>query len=545
MAPVEEGVTAPHEEDDSDSLPSMHPLKSPFYSFHDESDEDGQSLSDDDSEVSGDSSYSSSADCSSMPDDRSLRLADLQRDYLESQAAVVPPVCSEDDQLKHPGQTPGPPRNEIPLYDVRRLAEEPPYSTIYPGAFYTTEDKHYRELIKRLDKARCPKYMFKSVLDWAKAADADGFRWRHDHPDRDAYTRKLQQRFSLPPPTTVNVGLEYAQGTSQSYRSVDVVIWDAGSQIQRLLTNHELMMPQNLVINDPDDPYAPYIPDKRGDELQDAQLFQNAQRELRKNPKDFVIGTQIYANKTHATINGRYTLEPWVMCLSITNSRTRARWEAWIVLGYITDIKLSTAENDYLNATKVGELISINCRNYHRQLDVILRGYRKIQYGVEMYVAVAYTPEVRNVILPLLNINGDGMSSDKLCARFANYDPNKIDRLVWNCNCPSSETHLPNATCKFNEQDDIEPLVRDALGLSGCSPEEQQHAIKELHNYAMYPVYLAFYRTLNANKKHGVYGMIGTNLMHAFDEGLIPKIEEIFLLRVGGKKAKTLVDRLL
>jgi len=265
----------------------------------------------------------------------------------------------------------------------------------------------------------------------------------------------------------------------------------------------------------------------------------------RAGTDDVVVGLEVYGDKTHVDLKGRFTLEPWVAALSILNQKTREKWEAQVLLGYITDVKLSSAECGLLNATHVGELTGIKVRNYHRQLSCLLRRVRQIQWGIKMHAAVCHVEEVRNFIFPILSAKGDGKNNDGVCGRYQSFQAGTVDRLCWVCNCPSLETHVPDKRCTWNTQKDIEPLIRDALGLSGCDDATQKHAMSVLKDYATTPVDIAFFHTLNADIVHGIYGMTPIDLMHAFDEGLLPYIQEIFLLRVGGNVRLALLDRLL
>ena len=490
--------------------------------------------------------------CNRMHDDSSLNSSlnsifdcDAQLEKLQKECADQ---CVEQVHNKGKGcdDVWSPPRqDEVPIYDVRRLAKEPPCSTIHTGMF-SVQDKHYLHLMRHLDAVRAPKHMFKTVLEWAKDASSDGFDFMQNHPDRNQFVEQLQKRFRLPPPTIVTIGLEYAQGSSQCHRSVDVVVWDVAWQIQRLMNDYYLMHPDNLVLNDPKNPYEPHIPSKRGDEYQDGRLFQDAQKRLRIGPIDLVIGTELYGDRTHVDVRGRFTLEPWVGALSITNRKTRERWDAQFVLGYVTDVKLSSAESKLLTGTRKGELQGIKVCNYHRQLNTIFRSYRQIQWGTEMWVAVGLKEELRNLILPVLSVKGDGASNNVVCGLMKGTNPDTIDRLVYSCNCPAKMTHVPDQTCMFLRQNDMEPFIWDALRISGCDGKSQQEAIAVLKGYSAHAAYLAFFDLLMADdNKEGIYGLSPIDLMHAFDEGIVPYILEIFLEHVGGDKARALLDTLL
>ena len=392
---------------------------------------------------------------------------------------------------------------------------------------------------------RAPKYFFKEVLDWGQEAHNGGFDWNYVHPDRNLFAAQLQKRFKLPPPTSVQVQQEYAEGSPILQRSVEVVVWDVLSQIHRIFTNRKLMHRSNLNLGKGGDPCGWYVPSKRAHEFQDGTMHQDAQRKFRKNPDDVVICPVGYTDGTHCTENGRHTMNPVVVTFSIFTLEARRDPETWIVLGYVTEPRLSIAESKTLNAQLKSRLPGICCRNFHRQLRCVFDGLRKIQYGVRMHICLGLTWKTCNVILPLLCFLGDGKSQDMVAGRVFDYNPLTASRLCWACDCPADKSHSPEwASCNWITQKDVEPVIRQALGHTDVDAATQRDAQEELRSFSMYPVENAFFDLLIASAEGGVYYITPMDVMHAVDEGVTPYLQLVFQ-NLFGDKGRTLIDRLL
>ena len=329
--------------------------------------------------------------------------------FLSSHSLSNSATQSDSDRGKQGTRPP----NESSYLDIY-----PPFST-FPKFSHTANDKHYVKLLLILDEMRAPKKLFRKILDWGQGATNDNFNWNVSHPDRNSFLLRLHNRFQLPKPQTVSIPLESVQGVQQHEKTVDVVYWDFKSQVERILNDRELMRAENIVWNDPNNPYLPYQPSMTVKEMQDGYVFQNAQYRLcDKNPdsKDFVAGLVMYVDKTHTDILGRYTLEPVVLTFSFFNQATRNNHKAWIVLGYISSLNdKSSAENDVTRtAAEKSNQKGINVRNLHRQWDAILQhsGFLQLQPGFKVKMNLCHKPDVRNLIMPLLCVLGDGQSQD-------------------------------------------------------------------------------------------------------------------------------------
>jgi len=229
-----------------------------------------------------------------------------------------------------------------------------------------------------------------------------------------------------------------------------------------------------MCVNDNSRPYDPYIPSSKAMELQDGRLFQAAQSHLQQDPDDLVVGVSLYADKTWVTQNGRFTCEPVIGTLSCFNVEARSRPEFWFILGYVTSVKFSSAELSELSARRVGALIGAQARNYHRQLSVILRSLVDIQWSFPCYDGLCLQPKEKNLILPIISVCGDGQGSDTFACRYKAYGVDQVDRLHWACDCPSVECQEAFHVCSWFTQEQIEPLVMDALKISRCSDADKK-----------------------------------------------------------------------
>ena len=192
------------------------------------------------------------------------------------------------------------------------------------------------------------------------------------------------------------------------------------------------MRPENIIFNNPSKPYNMYIPSKNVDKSQDGYLYQNAMKKLCLNQeKDFIIGVDIYADSTWCNVLGRYNCKPVVATFSFFCRNVRHTPNAQVLLGFISDMDhKSSAEGD--QDAKNSLFRGMKYQNYHRQLDILFAGLRKLQRGFLCKMNLCHVSDIRNGVLPILSIIGDGKSQDMMVGRYDT--PNlKTGCLMWMC----------------------------------------------------------------------------------------------------------------
>lgn len=116
---------------------------------------------------------------------------------------------------------------------------------------------------------------------------------------------------------------------------------------------------------------------------------------------------------------------PVMMTLAVFNLKARRQRKFWRLLGYIPDPNygsLSSAKD----VTNKDTLHGYATRNFHRCLDVMLKGLRECQNGVDIRLNNVPMKLMRkwvtaNIATPLLIFINDGKQGDILCGRFTNH----------------------------------------------------------------------------------------------------------------------------
>ena len=433
----------------------------------------------------------------------------------------------------------------FPTVSLESLLQVPPYAATQNCSTSPANEYHMCKLLKLCDSIRAPKHFFQKVLEWGQFASNDGFQWNSPHPTRKSFTKTLQDKFCLPPPSVVHVPIERLPGTPYEDRSIELPLFDIRMQLHRVFHSHVVTDVNNLVLKDPDRPFLPYDqPSRRVLQWQDGYLYQSMLRRLWQ-PGRLVLGAIIYADKTHTDILGRFVLEPLVLSLSIFSMDAMYMHEHKVVLAYLISLDMkSSAQNSLENDRD--ELGGLNVRNYHRQLHAALAGLRQIMSdgGIVMSVRLGKEVKVVRVVIELLAILGDGKSQDVMCARIHRPILEQNDRLHWSCNCEAVKMDDPDVCCKFNLVKEFREHVNVALCKAKDPGLAQRQALSALREYSLYPSDLAFFHTKNACELHGPYCMSTVCLMHTADEGIGKAMLEQTFSFLGGR-GRAAVDHLL
>jgi len=141
------------------------------------------------------------------------------------------------------------------------------------------------------------------------------------------------------------------------------------------------MKAENLVVN-PDDPFGAPPQREYGEPFEShyGQRYHEIRTYLGKNEynedKEVLLPVILYVDKTHIDRGGRFTLEPVMFTLSIFTEEARRRVEFWRPLGFISPVDTHRTSAEKMTGSK-GQ----SCRNFHRQLRVILDGLIENQRG--------------------------------------------------------------------------------------------------------------------------------------------------------------------
>jgi hypothetical protein len=152
----------------------------------------------------------------------------------------------------------------------------------------------------------------------------------------------------------------------------------------------------------------------------------------------------LYFDKSHVTNRSKcFGLEPGSFTISRFTEATRCHTDAWRMLGFVHQLLKSLAENAILHP-------DTNVNNYHKQLDVILRGITKVQHGiVQRLTNVTLTINDHTfecqLACPIICVITDTPAANIVCGHY-NSTSSEIARPHRACDCSHKKRKATMAT---------------------------------------------------------------------------------------------------
>jgi hypothetical protein len=259
----------------------------------------------------------------------------------------------------------------------------------------------------------------------------------------------------------------------------------------------------------------------------------------------FIIGLLIYVDKTHTDGKGRFCLEPVIALLTLLNSETRAQFVSQICLGYINDLDLSSTAHK-TTSVRTADDKGRSCRNWHKQMDVILEPIPKRQQGLDQRETDVHLMKARIIIdhpekklqhekvctiVPyIVAVLGDGKSNDHVVGRFGSYAEG-LSRICWQCDVKHHNLSKPY---EWQHYDWNEALRLSRIASNPCVQEYHRHAARDaLHAQSQYVVENAFrYTNLLVPSPFGLPGARLVDMLYVILEGLMKYLAISFFARL-------------
>ena len=150
----------------------------------------------------------------------------------------------------------------------------------------------------------------------------------------------------------------------ETNKNVDIVVFSFADMFASLLTDPELMQPENLSFDPGDSSAVPQVGGIDGflGDINTGEVHCAAHKRLCKTEKDMLAEIVLFVDKTHLDVKGRHTLEPIMFTTCLFNARCRARDDAWRPLGYIPNFSkiCANAPTDVIQ------------RDYHHCIRIIM-----------------------------------------------------------------------------------------------------------------------------------------------------------------------------
>jgi hypothetical protein len=175
----------------------------------------------------------------------------------------------------------------------------------------------------------------------------------------------------------------------------NVIYFNFLEQLYSLLSNQTLMTLENPLFHN-DDPFSP-PPEKQKElhDINDGSLYYQAYHRYVKNPfRDILCRLILFVDGTHLSANGKLTLEPVTMTVSILKKGARRLPYAWRTLGFINKLA-----NICYPKRKDYTVSSNRAADYHYILDVIFASLWEAQSSGGIWWDLWYQGQTHRVCL--------------------------------------------------------------------------------------------------------------------------------------------------
>jgi hypothetical protein len=158
--------------------------------------------------------------------------------------------------------------------------------------------------------------------------------------------------------------------------TMNVICYDFVPQLLSILQDPKMMSSNNLVL-DPKNPLAMYKPlDCRLGEALSGSAYQDMYHRLITDPsKQLLCPLICYTDSTQIDSLSWFALEPFLFTFTLLSHAACNKANAWRPFGYVQQLK-SNLRSDQCKLSS-----SAKARNYHAQLQAMLKSLERVQTG--------------------------------------------------------------------------------------------------------------------------------------------------------------------
>ena len=276
----------------------------------------------------------------------------------------------------------------VPICDPDKIEDCKPAavatSVMRPRVSYTNEQLQETKLLKILNDANVPHFLFKQLTNWASEASESGYDFHPGRMSRDAQVKYLEKW----------LGLKYCRPQTKllclpgDMLYVPVTTFDFKDMLYSLLTNPYLVYDLTELDVNPDDPFSRYkSKDNRLPCVNSGQFYNNAYDNLITDPETEMLVPIVWAcDETMLTKGGKAGCCPLVFSTSIFGQNIRNRKIAWVMSGMLFDLTIVESAQERSKMDK-----DLKSERYHAILRRVL----------ESYVKATKEDELKNIALQL------------------------------------------------------------------------------------------------------------------------------------------------
>jgi hypothetical protein len=356
-------------------------------------------------------------------------------------------------------------------------------------------------LLALLNRAKAPMYLFDELVSVMKDSflndnlkiDSLLFMSRKNSLD------EIKKKYNY-------AGLQSQVSSYHCYTQkipINVVWHDFGQCLYSLLTDEDLMQPENLL--DDIDHSNEY------NDITSGSVYVNYfNNKINCHNSEKLIPIIFFTDKTHTDVHGRLCLEPIQFTLGIFKRSIRNQTRAWRTLGYATE-SIYVYKKQLTSTQKQ--------QDYHNILKIILNSFINYQKYPRVWEFKCADGEIRTkkMILPVLFIIGDTEGHDKLCGRYL--CRNNIQRPCRYCDISFENSDKPDTTYTYTKVATIFNYI-------------EKNNVEELKNISMWNVKNTMHLLDFCDPVRGIHGAVLAEVLHCLQLGIFQySIEQLFLLK--------------
>ena len=382
-----------------------------------------------------------------------------------------------------------------------------------PGLCFTSSDYVKTKLLKILDDAHSPHFLYQDILNWAKESSKHQYDFRPQRTTRIAQIKHIERLAKLQycRPESVQLTLPGDD------KVIPVTRFPFINMLYSMLSDPNLVSDlSNLDVN-PQNPFGKY--ESEGGYFSTVNLgawYQKAYKNLIKDPdKDFLLPICFACDETKLKGKGKTGCWPLLFSTTIFNQKLRNKSTAWRPLGYIYDLNIVDSK-----AERKGQTNEYKGERLHAIFRTVLKSFIDAQNSGlldNITVTLGGVERVVNLRIPCVYIIGDMQGGDKICCSSAGYS-NKMSRLCRKCNVRGDQWGDPFVECKRMSMLKILKLV----------DSNNVEALKAINQYN---VHSAWFDVGYGGCRFGIFSAAcPVEALHALENGLMPDVIKVLFV---------------
>ena len=396
------------------------------------------------------------------------------------------------------------------------------------GIKYTAEQFTETKLLKILNDAVAPHFLYQDILSWAAEANRNQYAFRPQRLERSAQVKYLEKWLHLQPcrPETVKLVLP-----GPAMQAIQVTRFNFTNQLHSLLSDNALCGNLNNLDVNPMDPFAKYVSQSgRLSAVNSGSIYNLAYKNRCKSPNDFLVGIIFACDETKLRQGSKAGCWPLMFTVSILNQKMRNLPIAWKSLGYIFDLSMIQSKAD-----AKGQSNDLKSERLHAIFKVILSSFLEAQKeGALDHISLTLGNQTKRVNLKPICffVIGDMQGGDKISCTSASYS-NTMKRMCRKCNVRGCDTGDPFIKCQRMSMIKVIELVR-------------RNRCDILKNINQYNVHSAWFDVDYGGCRFGIFSAATpVEPLHALENGLILDCVSILFSEEMSSRQKRDLDNLV